>query len=47
MALVSIDLEAMESLIADLTAAKDTLPSAASTISAQLDNVFVTTQSVE
>ncbi|PZU42773.1 MAG: hypothetical protein DI571_10770 [Arsenicicoccus sp.] len=47
MALVSIDLEAMESLIADLTAAKDTLPSAASTISAQLDNVFVTTLSVE
>lgn len=47
MALVSIDIGAMESLVEDLTGAQADLPSAVSTIRGRLDHVWVSPRSVE
>lgn len=47
MALVSIDIGAMESLVADMTSARGSLPSSVSTIKGKLDYVLLGTSSVD
>lgn len=47
MALVSIDIGAMESLVADMTSARGSLPSSVSTIKGKLDYVLLSTSSVD
>lgn len=47
MALVSIDIGAMESLVDDMTSAQSNLPSAVSTIRGRLDHVWLGTGSVD
>ncbi|WP_022923424.1 hypothetical protein [Serinicoccus marinus] len=46
MALVSIDIGAMEDLVSDLTSARDDLPSDVSTVKGRLDHVMLSTEPV-